>query len=343
MLEYVGRHPELPAVPEAPEAPQMWKVYWSKPQVEARSHESMIKCQVAMSQLYSCDEEVDVDLTSMAMYADRFRVRQPGATADLPPHLDNGSIERWEAEANASTFAKIWEGKWEEYDAWDMSFRSQAPIDMYGGPGACSVFRSIQGWLSLAENGPNKGTLQVVPEIRLSTAYLMLRPFFDSNNKLDMTSRYWYGADPGKGQVVTEKWHPGLKMDQTMTSMPDCVPGDYVFWHCDMIHMVEPEHNGTSDSSVAYIPVVPLTQYNIGNLVEQRKAFLASVPPPDMVPSDGEGLERDHEDELRGKPEHVLTVEGRRILGLEKLDVEEKGISPGQRRARILANQELGL
>lgn len=303
----------------------------------------MIKCTVAMSQLYSCDEEVDVDLSSMVTYADRFRVRQPGTAGSLPPHLDNGSIERWEAEENADTFKQIWEGNWEEYNAWDMSFRSQAAVDMYGGPGACSVFRSIQGWLSLADNGPTKGTIQVVPDIRLSTAYVMLRPFFDSNNKLDMSSRYWYGADPGQGQVVNNAWHPGLKLDQTMTSMPECGPGDFVFWHCDMVHMVEREHTGTLDSSVAYVPVVPLTQYNIGNLVEQRKAFLASVPPPDMVPKEGEGLEKDSEDPLRGKPEHVLSLAGRRMLGLEKFDVDEEDISSGARRIRMMANQELDL
>jgi len=77
--------------------------------------------------------------------------------------------------------------------------------------------------------------------------------------------------------------------------------------------------------------------------VEQRRAFLVGVLAPDMVPKEGEGLGKDHKDELRGRPEHVLTVEGCRILGLEKFDVDEKDISDGQRRIRMLANQELGL
>ena len=29
--------------------------------------------------------------------------------------------------------------------------------------------------------------------------------------------------------------------------------------HCDLIHAVEAEHTGTGDSSVLYIPTVPLT------------------------------------------------------------------------------------
>ena len=107
-----------------------------------------------------------------------------------------------------------------------------------------------------------------------------------------------------------------------------------------MVHKVEEAHEGASDSSVAYIPVVPLTSYNIANLVEQRKAFLAGVPPPDMVSLEGEEEEREHDD--RGRPEDILTVEGKRIMGLAPLDLEEKGITPGQFAIRTLANEALG-
>jgi hypothetical protein len=107
-----------------------------------------------------------------------------------------------------------------------------------------------------------------------------------------------------------------------------------------MVHKVEKAHEGTSDSSVAYIPVVPLTSYNIANLGEQRKAFLAGVPPPDMVSTGGEEEEKNHED--RGRPEDILTLEGKRIMGLAPFDVEEKGITPGQFAIRSLANEVLG-
>lgn len=106
-----------------------------------------------------------------------------------------------------------------------------------------------------------------------------------------------------------------------------------------MVHKVEEAHEGTSDSSVVYIPVVPLTSYNIANLVEQRKAFLEGVPPPDMVSMNDEE-EKHHDD--RGRPEDILTLEGKRIMGLAPLDVEEKGITPGQFAIRGLANEALG-
>lgn len=107
-----------------------------------------------------------------------------------------------------------------------------------------------------------------------------------------------------------------------------------------MVHKVEEKHEGTSDSSVMYIPVVPLQAYNITNLVEQRKAFLAGVPPPDMISKDREETEDKHED--RGRPDDILTVEGKRIFGLEPFDVKEEGLTRGQRAIRQLANEALG-
>jgi Protein of unknown function (DUF1479) len=145
MMSYVKRHPAVAGNPLPATDPQIWRVYWTKPQVEARSHPNVIKCQIAMSKLYSCSEDVEVDVTSQAMYADRFRVRYPGQAGNLPAHLDNGSIERWEDTEGCMTYRAIWEGRWEEYDAWDIDHRAEAVIDLYGGPGACSVFRSLQG------------------------------------------------------------------------------------------------------------------------------------------------------------------------------------------------------
>jgi len=145
LISYVKRHPAVAGNPPPALDPQFWNVYWTKPQVEARSHPDVIKCQKAMSKLYFCSEDVEVDVTSQVTYADRFRVRYPGAAGTLPAHLDNGSIERWEDVENSKTYQAIWEGRWEEYDAWDIDHRAEAVIDLYGGPGACSVFRSLQG------------------------------------------------------------------------------------------------------------------------------------------------------------------------------------------------------
>jgi hypothetical protein len=182
--------------------------------------------------------------------------------------------------------------------------------------------------------------LELLPDIKLSTAYLLLRPFFDDDNQLDMNSRYFYGADPGMAQLLSEEWHSHLQMNKFIVSVPEVAPGSYVFWHCDTVHKIEQIHQGTSDSSVAYISVVPLCKYNIGNLVDQRKAFLSGSPPPDMPPREGEGLESNHDD--RGKPENIISFEGKRMLGLEPYDANAGGITAGQQKIRQVANEALG-
>lgn len=107
-----------------------------------------------------------------------------------------------------------------------------------------------------------------------------------------------------------------------------------------MVHKVEEKHVGKSDSSVMYLPVVPLQRYNVLNLVQQRSAFQEGVPPPDMVSRDGEELEKEHED--RGRPGDILTLEGKRIFGFEPYDILEEPLTDGQLAIRRLANQVLG-
>lgn len=54
-------------------------------------------------------------------YSDRLRIRHPGDTSfALGPHMDGGSVERWEESHYRSVFGKILEGRWEEFDAWQM-------------------------------------------------------------------------------------------------------------------------------------------------------------------------------------------------------------------------------
>lgn len=89
---------------------------------------------------------------------------------------------------------------------------------------------------------------------------------------------------PGHGQELNDETHPHLDLTHTMTSLPvvraalqhcpmerenilsdwrvgrtKVEPGDQVYWHCDVIHAVEKTNAGKGDSSVMYIPAVPLT------------------------------------------------------------------------------------
>lgn len=49
--------------------------------------------------------------------------------------------------------------QWQEYDPWDLTGRLDANMNMYDGPGGCSVFRTFQGWLGLSRHGPRQGEL----------------------------------------------------------------------------------------------------------------------------------------------------------------------------------------
>lgn len=119
----------------------------------------------------------------------------------------------------------------------------------------------------------------------LSDSYILLRPFLE-----DVPSAEFPGAVPGTGQDVNAKWHKTL-VDAAM-SVPRVRPGDTVWWHCDTIHAVEPKHGGEGDSSVFYIPSVPMCPANARYLARQRAAFEAGKTPPDFPQNHGEVMER---------------------------------------------------
>lgn len=110
----------------------------------------------------------------------------------------------------------------------------------------------------------NEGTLRVFPNILLSSAYIILRPFFKpikslsditssapsvkvgkgrflapSNWTFDSDSVDFPGSVPGSGQELSDTTHPHLELEDCMISLPLVEPGDQVYWHCDVIHAVE--------------------------------------------------------------------------------------------------------
>jgi len=206
---------------------------------------------------HSNDSKVAISTEHAFCYADRLRIRQPGdAGFALGPHVDGGSVERWEENGYGlgGVYDKIWQGDWESYDPWESSSRVLAVQDNYSGAGSCSMFRMFQGWLSMSTTGPNEGTLLVNPLLSLSTAYFLLRPFFTplspANSDLAgvysddfLSPRNWtlekpstsllQGAYPGAGQELKHVLHPHLDLARSMVHVPKIRPGDYVAWHCD--------------------------------------------------------------------------------------------------------------
>lgn len=318
-----------------------------------------------MSLWHSKDPHAHISTAHPTAYADRLRIRLPGDNKfALGPHIDGGSVERWEPDGygRGSVYDAIFAGRWEDYDAWESSCRLPVVSDMYQGVGACSMFRMFQGWLSMSSTGPGEGTLLVNPLLSRATAYLLLRPFFSPKTKappgggadvlderfldpdnwvLEPEPSSWLqGATPGNGQELRPQLHPHLDLARSMVHVPRVAPGDYVAWHCDGIHAVDHSHGGKTDSSVLYIPACPLTEANAAYLARQRDCFVRGVPSPDFGGGVGES---EHVGRLGvGDVVEMAGVEGRRAFGLERWEEGEAGLKKGEKELLERANKALG-
>ncbi|KAJ4297518.1 hypothetical protein N0V90_005410 [Kalmusia sp. IMI 367209] len=341
LIDYTNRHRDTSGTPK------FWSLYWTPPQVQIRSHPRVMQAMDCISQLWTVnDPSVPVDLSSQVVYPDRFRIRLPSKEAEytLPAHLDSGAIERWEDEANRSNYAAIFEGNWQEWDGWVADKRIDASSDLYHTGNSCSCWRSMQAWLSLSHCNTGEGTLRLLPSFKASVAYMMLRPLFE-NEVFNDSQPTFPGATPGLTQFKpTTDLHPHLLMEKSVVGIPPVRPGDYAFWHCDLVHEVDKFHPGTRNSTAVYHPCVPLTPYNVDNLVHVRDAFNACAIPRDFVEAGAPALkepEKEHVDH-GAKRKNVLSNEGLRAIGLKPFDTDEDGLTDGQREVRKLANAKLG-
>ena len=236
---------------------------WTKPQVQARSHPNVLATTVWLNNLYhaqvgekneqSANTMKGVDLNTPLTYADRFRIRKPGAKWNLsfnPPHVDGelyivfcetiilfcsskipspppvgGTIERWEDPFFRKCFENIFNGSWRDHDPYALEGRLDARTSLYARPSQSSTFRTFKGWLAMrwtlhkknwshlyifihwpdsnnsSETGPTQGTLHVFPDVLLSNAYIILRPFFSPtvppNSKEIYDANNWqFGKSP---------------------------------------------------------------------------------------------------------------------------------------------------
>ncbi|KAG1737148.1 uncharacterized protein EDB91DRAFT_491525 [Suillus paluster] len=306
--DFIKANPHVEGFPERDK--QFFFLYWTRAQVQARAHPNVLKASIWLNNLYrtKTDKKMEgVDLDVPLVYADRIRIRHPGVQWDVhPPHVDGGSMERWEDDNFRRCFADILSGNWRQHDPYELEGRLDARASLYGRAGQATVFRTFQGWLAISKTAPTQGTLKVFPDVFLSNAYTILRPFFrptvplDSKDILDpenwvfdISTPDFPGIQPRDngwvGPQPTPKLHPHLRLDDTMTSVPKVNPGDMVFWHCDVVHSVEQEHTGSCDSAVMYIPAVPQTPQNTAYVKKQAETFLAGTNPPDFA-KDGTGF-----------------------------------------------------
>ncbi|VUC31179.1 unnamed protein product [Clonostachys rosea] len=345
LKDYVERHPGVGGHPK--HRPAAWNVFWTQAQMEMRTHPSVLEAMTSVSRLWHVsDPSTPIDLDSQVVYPDRIRIRYPSndlGQFPLEPHLDSGAIERWEDEENRKNYQAIFDGNWQNWDGWLADHRVEAKSDLYQTGLSCSTWRSLQGWLSLSHTNTGEGTLRLFPSLKLSVAYIMLRPLFHTGEYCD-TLPTFPGAKPGKTQFFpTVEHHPDLDIERAIIGIPPVRPGDYVFWHCDLVHGVDPTNPGRFDSSVSYNACNPLTPYNVASLLRTRETFKQGKVPADFARGHGSWeMEYQHED-CGARVDNILSKPGLQAMGFEKFDEDEEGLTSGQRAVREFANETLGL
>ena len=284
--------------------PEIYPIYWSPAQMQARQSDRMANVQTFLNSLWrnESDGVTWFDPERDSLYPDRIRRRPEGATsAGLGTHLDPGTLDLWMTQAYQQAFRHLFDGTVEQYDPWDAAHRTAGP--QYPGSTMCSVFRTFQGWTALSDMAHDQGVLHTVP-IPEAMAYLMLRPLLDDVADDDMC-----GVTTGKTFPANEKWHPLLM--EALSGIPDVRAGDSVWWHCDMIHSVAPVQDQQGWGNVMYIPAAPWCPRNEAYAAHLRDAFLTGSSPSDFP---AEHYERDWPNRF-----HVddLNEIGRRGLGLD--------------------------
>ena len=255
--------------------PQIYGIYWSRPQVEARQSPELTQTRVFLNRLWKWESEgrVHFNPDDVPVYADRLRRRPPGsASLGLSPHCDGGSVERWLDDNFRRVYRHVFSGDWRRYDAFDAAYRPEARE--IPSPTVCSMFRTFQGWTALTPQGPGDGTLQLVP-IANAMVYVLLRALQDDVPDDDLC-----GAMPGRALSISPTWHAPLH--EALSSIPSMQAGDTVFWHSDVVHAVEDEHRGKGCSNVMYIAAAPGCAKNDEYLKRQLTTFISGESPPDF-------------------------------------------------------------
>ena len=284
--------------------PEIYPIYWSRAQMEARQSDRMANVQAFLNSQWRHESDgvtwFDPDRDSL--YPDRIRRRPPGAdSGGLGTHSDPGTLDLWMTEGYQQAFRHLFDGSVEQYDPWDAAHRTSG--SQYPGSTMCSAFRTFQGWTALSDMDHDQGVLHTVP-IPEAMAYLMLRPLLDdvpADEMCDVTVNQVFPA--------SEKWHPLLM--EALSGIPDVKAGDSVWWHCDMIHSVAPVEDQRGWGNVMYIPAAPWCPRNEEYAASVRDAFTTGASPSDFPEEhyEGEWIDRFTVGELNET--------GRRGLGLD--------------------------
>ena len=132
--------------------PQIFGLYWSRAQMEARQSEELAKTRSWLNRLwdYERDGQLIFNPDQECLYADRVRQREPGdRTLGLSPHVDGGSVERWLDSTYRDVYRHVLSGDITNYDPFDALHRTET--EEIPSPAVCRMFRTFQGWTALTQ------------------------------------------------------------------------------------------------------------------------------------------------------------------------------------------------
>jgi hypothetical protein len=226
----------------------IYHLYSSPTQLKIKTSPRHLKIQRLLNTLWtdsSCSAAEQTAQCEPILYPDALRIRQPGQEfLALGPHIDGGSLARWADVEYRSTYDAILSGSPEKYNAYNMAHRKNANPAMFPSGAQSSVLRTFQGWTALTPCKPGAGGLMLVPDIKVVTAYMMLRPFFVKPEeggwinpdfwKVDEETGWFPGTYEWDSQLLSPESHPHLYLEDTLVSIPEMEPGDTVWWHADV-------------------------------------------------------------------------------------------------------------
>ena len=110
--------------------PEIYPLYWSPPQMQARQSDRMAKVQTFLNAQWTSESDGVrwFDPGRDSLYPDRIRRRPEGAdSAGLGTHLDPGTLDLWLTQAYQQAFRHLFDGTVEQYDPWDAAYRTAGP------------------------------------------------------------------------------------------------------------------------------------------------------------------------------------------------------------------------
>lgn len=261
--------------PGAVDGSRIWPVYWSRPQIAARQHPRMAAARRFLNELWSVAASgsrwfaPDTDIG----YPDRVRRREPGAVSKgLAVHADSPSVGGWRIAENQAVFAPLLTGGLAAYDPFDAAHRTGPRVES---PVGCTVFRTFQGWTALSEMHPVDGVLHVVP-IPAAVGYRLVH---------GLAGELGVEGEP----VPAPRRDAGDELLlQAIVPIPAVEPGDTVWWHGDLYHLVGDATNDTRWGNVMYIGAAPRCPRNDVYRRSMGDRFVRGASPVDFPADDFE-------------------------------------------------------